>query len=111
MHKYGVRVQVDHRLTMSETPLGHCPIGYTPSPCFRAYPEASCLTGGLRRKAWGDKAGRKGPVHLLAVTRGVTPPRCRCLLNERMPALLACPEGFEPPTPQICTLIFLGKTR
>ena len=45
--------------------------------------KASCLTGSLRRKAWGDKAGRKGLVHLLGVTRVVTPPRCRYLLNAR----------------------------
>jgi hypothetical protein len=57
--------------------------------------------GSLRRKTWGDKAGRKGPVHLLAVTRGVTPPpmslsaECKKCLY-----LLARPDGFEPPTPR-----------
>ena len=81
MHNYGARAQVDHRLTMSETPLQSRT--RTPSPCFRAnIGKASCLTGSLRRKTWGDKAGRRVQC-MLAVTRGVTPPRCRFLLNAR----------------------------
>jgi hypothetical protein len=48
MHNYGARVQVDHRLTMSETPSGHCPIGYRAARDRRAsarYPESIVLDG------------------------------------------------------------------
>jgi hypothetical protein len=48
MHNYGARVQVDHRLTMSETPSGHCPIGYRAARDRRAsarYPKSIVLDG------------------------------------------------------------------
>jgi hypothetical protein len=45
MHNYGARVQVDHRLTMSETPSGHCAIGYRAARHRRA---SARLSGKLR---------------------------------------------------------------
>ena len=74
----------------------------TPSPCFRAIiRKASCLTGSLRRKAWGDKAGRKGPSAFVGCYPWRYPAsmslsaKCKKGLD-----LLARPKRFELLTPR-----------